>query len=222
MEQIKVFGIGLNKTGTSSLDMALRLLGFKHKSWEPKPFRQYVIGDYHTLMATAEMHDSFTDWPWPLLVPELLEHFGTRARFILTKRASDKVWLDSLKKHAMSTAPKNNPRKDVFGYAYPHENEQAHLDYYNAHLDKIRTLFAEHGAEDQLIELCWEDGDGWEALCGFLDRPQPPLNFPHKNARSARDADKSTAKSNKANLRARLGRRELPIMRALIRRVVPS
>jgi hypothetical protein len=43
----------------------------------------------------------------------------------------------------------------------------------------VRAYFA--GRPDDLLEVCWEAGDGWKELASFLGQPVPALPFPHLN-----------------------------------------
>jgi hypothetical protein len=45
-----------------------------------------------------------------------------------------------------------------------------HFDLCERHALEARLFFRSDGAEDRLIEVCWEPGDGWGPLCRFLDR----------------------------------------------------
>lgn len=182
----KVFGVGLNKTGTTTLGDMLGQFGLRHRDWKPSTFQLFQQGKMNRLLRQTDRYDSFTDWPWPLMVPKLLDHFGDRALFILTRRASPRVWVESLKGHALATKPGNNARQAVYGYEYPHENEGAHLRFYSDHLDATRQLFLDRGCEYQLLELCWEEGDGWNEVAQFLARPAPTNVLPHHNSRKTR------------------------------------
>ena len=178
----KVFGIGLNKTGTKSLMSAFKLLGFKHKAYSPKLINLFFQGRYDEVLRQTECYETFDDWPWPLMVPFLLAHFEDRARFILTKRVSSSVWVESLKSHSDITCPRNNPRLGIYGHTFPHGKEKEHECYYHRHLIEIRELFKKNNKEHLLIELCWEESDGWIELCGHLDKPVPKVEFPYINA----------------------------------------
>lgn len=179
MTYTHVFGIGLNKTGTTSLKLAFQKLGFHHMDRRAKAFRLYRNKRWAAIWDMIEGYETFEDWPWPLMVPELLDHFGDRARFVLTRRRTAESWVESLKGHAMKTNPDQNPRAAIFGYPYPHGREAEHVAFYNNHLKGMRALFA--GRPGQMCELCWEEGDGWPELCAFLNLPEPLGAFPHAN-----------------------------------------
>lgn len=175
----KIFGIGLNKTGTSSLRECLKILGYRHAPWRRQlvkdALRDRNLGE---LFAYADQYESFEDWPWPLFYPELDNQYP-ESKFILTLRKNEYVWLKSLKKHALRSKPFINSRKYAYGYAYPFRHEEAHLEFYRRHLADVKAYF-KHRPDDLLL-MCWETGDGWEKLCNFLNKPVPSEPLPHAN-----------------------------------------
>lgn len=175
----KIFGIGLNKTGTTSLKLAFQKLGYNHLDRRPRLFKLWQKRAFEEIFAQIAPYETFEDWPWPLMVPELLAQYGDDARFVLTRRRSAEAWVESLKKHSLKTHPVRNPRKVIFGQPYPHGYEVEHMAFYEQHLTRVRSLFAERPG--QLVELCWEEGQGWPELCGFLGVAQPRKPFPHAN-----------------------------------------
>ena len=177
----KVFGIGLNKTGTSSLKVALRRLGYDHSPRRNALLRDMFDGDMSSIYADAETYESFEDWPWPLVYKEIFAKYGDSARYILTRRATPDIWLNSIRKHAERVKAKMYRRK-IFGYAYPHGVEQVYLDFYTRHLVEVRQFFADNNASHLLCELCWEEGDGWLELCDFLGEPLQKSDFPNSNS----------------------------------------
>jgi hypothetical protein len=173
---MKVFGIGLNKTGTSTLAACLRELGFRHTSCDLKLTRQAHRDNMGPVFEWADQYESFEDWPWPLVYKEL-DHRYDDAKFILTRRSSPEVWFDSLKRHALRTGP-TEYRKIAYGHEMPLGKKKEHIDQYRTHNAEVRRHFS--GREEKLAELCWEEGDGWEKLCSFLDEPVPDVPFPHE------------------------------------------
>jgi len=197
----KVFGIGLNKTGTTSLKLALRRLGFHHYDRRPKMLRLWRRRALDAIWAEIAPYESFEDWPWPLMHAELLDRYGDGARFVLTRRRSAEAWLESLKRHALKTNPDHNPRRQIYGHDYPQGHEAAHIDFYNRHLDAVREGFARHGAEDLLLEVAWDEGDGWPELCPFLGEPMRPGAFPHGNRDGDDHPDPDRVAENLARIR---------------------
>jgi hypothetical protein len=185
----KVFGIGLHRTGTSTLGRCLQVLGYNHCSVRRDLLVAYRGGDMARLLAEAEKFDSFEDWPWPLAYRELFEAFGSRARFILTVRKSPEVWLESLKKHSLRTHPERHCRTLAYGFDYPHGYEAEHVAFYNKHNADVQAFFADK--RKALLTVCWENGDGWKELCGFLGFRIPREPFPHAQSGAEMDAKSS-------------------------------
>ena len=175
---MKVFGIGLNKTGTKTLGECFTLLGMRNTSYDLELLQAYDSKSFEKILNKACQFDSFEDWPWPLLYKEFDERFPD-AKFILTLRKDPDIWYNSLCKHAILTGP-TIARKIVYGFEMPADHRQEHLDYYLKHNEEVRAYFQDR--PDKLLVVSWEDGDGWIELCNFLgiaDIPQVP--FPHKN-----------------------------------------
>jgi len=196
----KVFGIGLNKTGTTSLKIAFQALGFRHLDRTPRLFRYWQRGEFAQIYSEISDYQSFEDWPWPLMVRDLLEEYGEDARFVLTRRRSAEAWVDSLKQHAERTNPRQNPRKVIYGYDYPHGREAQHIAFYEAHLRATRALFSDLGANHLLAEFCWEEGHGWDELCAFLNRPVPKRDFPIANRSTEAQPDPEFQQENRARI----------------------
>ncbi len=87
----KVFGIGLNKTGTKTLGACLVHFGYNHKSVDAPAFELYKKGDLNGLFEIIDKYDSFEDWPWPLIYKEIDEKFRD-SKFILTTRKTPEIW----------------------------------------------------------------------------------------------------------------------------------
>lgn len=175
----KIFGIGLNKTGTTTLGQCGRLLGLRCTSFDRDLLDDWVERrDLARITARVERFDLFEDWPWPLVYREL-DLLFPGSKFVLTVRRSPEAWLDSLKRHSMRTHPTKHCRKLAYGYDYPHGREQEHLDFYAAHNAAAREYFQDRSGD--FAELCWERGDGFAELCALLEIPEPRQPFPHAN-----------------------------------------
>ncbi len=201
MSRAKVFGIGLNKTGTTSLKLAFEKLGYRHLARKPRLLKYWKRREYDAIFEWIEDYETFEDWPWPLMVPELVDRYPD-AKFILTRRASPEKWVESLKRHAERTNPDNNPRQTIFGRSYPHGYEAEHIRYYQDHLNRVQGLFA--ARPDKFLELCWEEGDGWRELCDFLALPVPRKAFPHANKSTSADSDPEVLHENQRRIQLQL------------------
>lgn len=177
--ELKVFGIGLNKTGTTTLGQCGRILGFRCLGCDKELLKQVVRDrDLVQLQDRVRQFGWFEDWPWPLVYKEL-DHLFPESKFILTVRQSEDVWLDSLKRHSMRTHPVNHCRKLAYGFDYPHGYERQHVEFYRQHNKSVRDYFK--GRENDFLEICWENGDGFEKICHFLGCDIPDTPVPHAN-----------------------------------------
>ena len=176
----KVFGIGLNKTGTTTLGHCLQQLGYRHSSFRLDLLQATAAGHLQPLVEHIEHHDSFEDWPYPLVFRQLDVLFPG-SRFILTRRPSPQRWLSSLEAHALRVDPEQGSRARTlaYGWAYPQLNRPAHLTIYANHLNAVRAHFRDR--PDDLLEVCWEEEARWEPLCTFLGKPAREQPFPHAN-----------------------------------------
>jgi sulfotransferase family protein len=215
----KVFGVGLNKTGTTTLGQCLTVLGYRHRSYSSAALEAYLQGRTGEVVDMTRDFDSCEDWPWPLVWRELWDRYGDGARYVLTTRSSSEVWVESLKAHSLNTHPTSAMRPAVYGHYYPHGYEAEHRRAYERHNAAVRGFFAQ-AAPHALLEVCWETGDRWERLCGFLGHPVPDTPFPHIRPR-ATGVDPKIRAQNQANIERQLaeiaaGRRQVattPLMR---------
>lgn len=183
----KVFGIGLLKTGTTTLGHSLKALGFNHYN-TPWPLRLQMLDEslkknFSTIKRVIAGFDSFEDIPW-FSVYKTIDREYPDSRFILTVRKDANTWLDSMKYHSLCSAPNlRHIRKILFGYPYPHKREAHFIDCYERHIREVREHFKK---SNNFLEVSWEHGNGWEELCRFLGKPIPATLFPHINKRPAK------------------------------------
>lgn len=181
---MKVFGIGLNKTGTKTLGHYLKQLGFNHRSYdspnvtESASFTLWDAGRLEELLAIMNEYDSCEDWPWPMVYRELDEKFPD-AKFILTLRKSPDVWYRSLCNMAIRIGPLPLFEKRVYGSAMPHGHKDRHIQIYCAHNDAVERYFGDR--PDKLLKLCWDDGFSPEDLARFVGRQHIQLEAVHIN-----------------------------------------
>jgi hypothetical protein len=177
LKPIKVFGLGLNRTGTTTLGTCLKRLGYKHVSCDPGYVSLYVQGEFDRLMEIMKKFESCDDLPWPLMYQQLHGKHKDRARYILTTRKSPEVWLNSVIKKS-KVEPISYMRKVIYGHHEVVGNEDSYLKFYNTHNHDVRRFF---GRSPHFKEFCWENGDDWTKLCSFLNKKNPRIPFPHEN-----------------------------------------
>ena len=179
-----VFCVGLNRTGTSTFGDACRILGFSRLGWEQSEdsfpshlrLKAWWRGNLDYLLEQARGYDVLEDLPWPLVYREMAEAFP-EAKFALTVRESTEIWLQSQIGHVERHGPYGMHRR-IYGSAEPARDPDNYRSFYERHNAEVREYFAGSG---RFVELCWERGDGWSELCGFLGVPAPDVPFPHSN-----------------------------------------
>ncbi len=180
----KVFCVGFQKTGTTSLHAALTTLGYRTAA---------VIGDdlsadelsargAKLCVETARRFDAVQDMPWPVFFRELDAAYP-KSKFVLTVRDAE-GWFQSIDGHFGDR--ESEMQAFVYGRdaAAPHGNRQRYIDVFNRHNAMVRAHFADR--PNDLLEMDLAAGDGWAELCGFLGAPVPQTPFPVKNRSSDR------------------------------------
>ena len=183
----KVFCIGFHKTGTTSLDKALKLLGYRVTG--PNNTKDPDIADkVHRLAAElAEKYDAFQDNPWPVLYREMDERYPG-SKFILTMRKAD-AWIAS---QVRDFGRRETPmRRWIYGEeaGCPEGNEAVYVERYERHNREVLEYFRDRPNDLLILDL--PRGDGWPELCEFLGEPVPERPFPHANKASASRAIKN-------------------------------
>jgi len=176
----KVFCIGSHKTGTTSLELALKKLGYRVTgSFGTK---DPGIADKVHEMAydLVDSFDAFQDNPWPILYKELDQRFPG-SKFILTRRPAE-AWIRSMvKDFALTETPM---RRWIYGEhaGCPEGNEETYVARYEQHNKEVREYFADRPNDLLVIDL--PNDDGWDRLCPFLGHDIPDKPFPHANKAS--------------------------------------
>lgn len=177
----RVFCVGFQKTGTTSLQYALSLLGYRVAGImdaNPHPTPEALHAE---AMRLLPQFDAFADNPWPLYFREFDAMFPD-AKFILTTRDPDK-WYESVCRHFGESGSKM--RGWIYGSATPLCNRQAYIDTLLSHQCAVRAHFANRPGD--LLEFDVSAGHGWSELCGILDRPVPRQEFPKLNTATMRE-----------------------------------
>lgn len=73
----------------------------------------------------------------------------------------------------------NEQRRILYGLPFPDVSDAQLLERYRRHNAEVRQYFSDRG--DDLLEVDWSRGDGWNELCGFVGKPVPSIPFPHAN-----------------------------------------
>jgi Sulfotransferase domain len=176
----RIFCIGLNKTGTISLHVALQALGFRSLHWggqasrlaverairEGSPLLTHLDGDYDAFSDIQRLSVSF----------DVLDRQYPGSRFIMTTRPVDS-WLDSRRRHVERNVA-NQATGDYTG-TFLTVDIEAWRALFLEHDARVRAYFADR-PEDMLV-LDLPAGDGYQQLCPFLGVPEPATPFPWRH-----------------------------------------
>ena len=178
----KLFGLGLSRTGTTSLHAAAVLMGLSAIHY-PLCYRNLALhwldGDFSP--AHTALFRCYTDLPTPCFFRELdRSHPGSK--FVLTVR-DEAAWLDSVERlHARPQRP--SPRATLRqrirercygGVAF---DRARYLEIYRRHDDAVRAHFAARPDALLVLDLA-RDADPWQRLAAFLGIAAAPRRFPH-------------------------------------------
>jgi sulfotransferase family protein len=179
----KVIGIGLPKTGTTSLGYCFRRFGFKHRTFDMDLAYQVKRKNLAPAIEEARKFETFEDWPWFEIYRELDQTFPN-SKFILTRRKDTETYVTSLKGHHDRQGIREEGYVKPYYWDVVHGQDPAAWDYeksaqrYERHNREVLDYFGDRINKDLLV-VCWEHGDGWAQLSRFLDKPAPDEPFPH-------------------------------------------
>lgn len=183
----RIFGIGMHKTATTSLNKALKLLGVNSAHWKTAHWAKAIWEEMSASGRSSTLERSYAlcDLPIPLLYRELDSAYPG-SKFILTIR-DEQTWIESVKKH---WSPRHNPFRrqwdtDPFTHRvhkllYGQKNFDAEifLARYRKHNAEVVKYFADRERENDLLVMDMDAGAGWPELCGFLNVPVPAIPYP--------------------------------------------
>lgn len=197
----KVFCLGFQKSGTTSLGRALEALGYRVQGYyhfRDLAKKKDLTWEDIWLRATElfDECDAFKDTPWFALYERLDREFPD-AKFILVKRSSDE-WIKSAVGDFKSYP--NEIHRLIYGSAFPLGNEKAWVDRYNQHNNEVEAYFDGQAHRFLSINLN-HDEFNWKVLCPFLKKPIPDIPWPHSNTRRSK-----SVKMFWSRMRSRLGR----------------
>ena len=200
--KLKVFCIGLNKTGTTSLVDAWKELGYtKIYSGFDKPtvvkimpnkfvFKDGNIinsgfnNDYYILKLLISGYECMKDRPFNTNnLYRWLEKNYYNSKFILTIR-DEEEWWNSVNKWLSFTTESDKIKGEMRINLYKkHFNtteftKDSFIDYYRDYNNKVKEYFK---GNPNFLEINICNGEGWELLCPFLDKPIPNKEFPKSN-----------------------------------------
>lgn len=160
---MKIFGIGLSKTGSRSLAQALKLLGYStmHYPWS---------------LDDIEKHTATLDIPVSCRFKEL-DILFPGSKFILTWRDYDSWIASTSKKPPDPHKPpiwKLETRLRTYGSL--HFDYECYTRTWHRHHEEVMSYFSNRPNDFLLLKL--SNPDKWGALCHFLGRDIPDEPYP--------------------------------------------
>jgi hypothetical protein len=186
----RIFGIGMQKTATTSLDCALKLLGFDSAHWLDGKWAVSILREMRAKgrSETLERHYALCDLPIAILFREL-DRAYPGSKFILTVR--DEVdWLVSARDHWSYEKNTHRPDWDKWPaaniihratYGRTTFDAETFLARYKRHNIDVMDYFAHKGTGELLI-MDMSKGAGWKELCPFVGREIPNAEYPRAYA----------------------------------------
>lgn len=192
-----IFGIGLNKTGSSSLHHAIQILGYNSIHYEhngdilsdivlsnlsKKQRAFYNIEDFDCYFDYLPWTSSREDFSFNHLYKTLDKQYPN-SLFIYNTRNIDS-WLKSRHDHI---ARVTDDDLDKLSKMYPNNiyfnrDKEAWIEEYLDLDSRIKEYFCDRPNDLLIIDVC--AGDGWDKLCNFLNKPIPDSPFPWINKAS--------------------------------------
>jgi hypothetical protein len=197
--QLQVLGIGMGRTGTASLKLALEQLGFGpchhmlelfQRPGDALRWQALARGEAVSWDELLGGYRACVDWPSVHFWRQLVRDFPA-ARVILTVREPD-AWYDSISNTIFKALEQPLPQHDdaARGQRVMAKDIIVERAFDDRPLDKAHVLarYAAHNAEVQCTVpaerlLTYNVAQGWEPLCRFLGVPVLATPFPTANRR---------------------------------------
>lgn len=202
-----IFCVGRNKTGMTSLETALRSLGFKIAPQARAELLtpEWARRDFASLIRFCRKYDAFQDVPFSLdFTYVAFDQAFPGSRFILTERDNAQVWYESMVRFSakllgVTGVPtvsdlanfeyRSQPARKGellrrFQLVYDSDTSKVFdrnllIAHYENHNRSVRNYFR-HRPKDLLI-LNLKEPDAMERLCHFVGRPYNGESMPHEN-----------------------------------------
>ena len=170
----KVFVIGFQKTGTTSLEHALQKLGYRVYGGDKNLMKFDNTQELKNYISkTLLSWDVVQDMPWPLFYKELYELYPD-AKFILTIRDTDK-WIRSVVNYFASI--RIPLHRKIYHVPCAEGHEEAYMSLYDKHNHEVQEFFRDK--ENFKVMKPGQNFD-FSTLCEFLDINEVPEgSFPH-------------------------------------------
>jgi len=185
----KVFCIGMNKTGTTTLAKLLKEFGYRmgHQHEAEKLIQHYAKRDFRPILDFCKKAEAFQDIPFSLpYTYVVMDQYFPGSKFILSVRNDAEEWYNSLiKYHSKKMGKGSKPTKEELkqhGYVYKGWVWEANRIVYNTPEDDpfeeetLKQFYRQHNEwvkdyfqyKDNLLVLNLGEENSYQKLCSFL------------------------------------------------------
>lgn len=189
-ETVKVFCIGLNKTGTTSLERALSDLGYRmgNQRTGERLLGAYLQHDFRQIIKLTKTADAFQDIPFslPFTYVALAQAYRD-AKLILSVRDSAEQWYNSNVNYMGSWFGGKTPTATMLAdcdYCYKgwmHESifeilplkdsdpfdRNTYIEFYNAHNANAEYFFR---GKNSFLKINLSNPTSYQQMCAFLGK----------------------------------------------------
>lgn len=182
---MKIFGIGLARTGTTTLSKALEILGYKSVHVECNVMEVSTVdgNDIFSIKKDViENNDAIVGTPLSPCYEMLADNYPD-ALFILTVREIES-WLKSCSISFTENLPMDDNHRALHRWLYGSVlyDRDKFLAGYNKFIKEVVGFFLNN---NHLLAYNICSGEGWKPLCNFLQKDIPNVPFPHESKRGA-------------------------------------
>lgn len=184
----RVFGIGMHKTGTTSLHHAFQHLGLDSWHWKSNRQAWRIFNEMNGLGRSTLVENSYAlcDNPIPILYQKL-DRAYPGSKFILTMLSEEK-WLAAVE---CLFDQNRNPYYDWDKQPFSHLIHEAiygrrdldrdtFLARYRRHNRDVLEYFSSRPGDLLVMKMSELNSDQcWQKLCGFLGKQIPSIPYPH-------------------------------------------
>jgi len=198
----KIFCIGRNKTGTTSLERALKDLGYSagNQANAELLIHEYAQRNFRPIVEYCHTAQAFQDIPFSLPYTYIvLDHAFPGSKFILSIRKDEDEWYQSLIRfHKKRLGIREKPQKeDLLNDPYRYKgfiweanrilyntpendpyNEEIMKEHYLRHNEGVINYFK---YRDELLVIDLSEKYSYHKFCKFLDRKPMYEDFPWLN-----------------------------------------
>ncbi|MGM5470806.1 sulfotransferase [Flavobacteriaceae bacterium LMO-SS05] len=200
----KIFCIGFNKTGTTTIESVLKGFGYKMGNQAKGEFLffDWYTRDFKSIIKLCKTADAFQDIPFSLPHTFIaLDQYFKDAKFILTERNSAEEWYQSLVrfhsklwaegKGVPTAADLKQAAYRYTGYAYDSFKNIYHTEDHDLYNESIlKAVYTTHNytvkqyfksRPEHLLVINVSQQQDYFRLCEFLDKKPLRTDFPWEN-----------------------------------------